>query len=73
VSSTEYLGADTIVTVATPAGDRIAVRHAGVAKARQGDSIAAVWDAAHERVFDAATERYAGPGAAGPDGRATAH
>jgi sn-glycerol 3-phosphate transport system ATP-binding protein len=73
VSSTEYLGADTIVTVATEAGDRIAARHAGVAKARQGDVVAAIWNAADERVFDAATERYAGPGAAGPEGRNSAH
>ncbi len=73
VSSSEYLGSDTIVTIATDAGDRIAVRHPGVAKARSGDAAAAFWDAADERVFDAASERYAGPGAAGPEGKPTAH
>ncbi|MGL4243203.1 MAG: ABC transporter ATP-binding protein [Beijerinckiaceae bacterium] len=69
VASTEYLGADTIVTVATGAGDRIAVRHPGVAKARTGETVAVEWSAADERIFDAATARYAGPGSAGPEGR----
>jgi sn-glycerol 3-phosphate transport system ATP-binding protein len=73
VASTEYLGSDTIVTIVTDADDRIAVRHPGVAKARSGEHVAAVWNAADERFFDGATQRHVGPGAAGPDGRRAAH
>ncbi len=73
VSSTEYLGADTIVTVESPTGDRIAVRHSGVSGARVGDAVNVIWRRADERLFDAVTGKCLEPGAAGSARMAAAH
>jgi len=56
VSSVEYLGADTIVGLATPGGG-VSARLPGRASHRMGDTVAAQWDAAHEHHFDPATGR----------------
>jgi sn-glycerol 3-phosphate transport system ATP-binding protein len=72
VSSTEYLGADTIVTVETEAGDRIAVRHPGVASAKPGDRVLAAWGRKDERAFDARSEKYLEPVASSPRNKRTA-
>ena len=72
ISSTEYLGADTIVTVETEGGDRIAVRHPGVAAAKAGDRVQAIWSCNDERLFSADSGKWLGPGAAGPADQASA-
>ena len=72
VASTEYLGADTIITVETAAGDRIAVRHPGVCVAKVGVSVVVSWRREDERLFDAATGLCLQPGQAGAAGSAQA-
>jgi sn-glycerol 3-phosphate transport system ATP-binding protein len=57
VTSVEYLGADTVVSVITPDHNRIAVRLAGASGIRTGDAVAVHWAASHESRFNAAGRR----------------
>jgi sn-glycerol 3-phosphate transport system ATP-binding protein len=57
VQSVEYLGADTVVSLATSDSNRIAVRLAGASQITMGDSIAVHWSPAHECRFDVSGRR----------------
>ena len=53
VTTVEYLGADTIVSLSTDSGDRFAARLPGAAPLRPGDVASAWWDEKDESRFDA--------------------
>ena len=61
VASVEYLGADTIVSLATPEDNRIAMRLAGASAIRAGETITVHWAAENESRFDPAGRRIETP------------
>ena len=61
VAAVEYLGADTIVTLAIEDGERFAVRTPGVAGVRVGETAGAAWAESAQRLFDAQTGRVLAP------------
>jgi sn-glycerol 3-phosphate transport system ATP-binding protein len=59
VTSVEYLGADTVVSLTTQDANRIAMRLAGASPIRMGDALAVHWAEADECRFDSAGRRVA--------------
>jgi sn-glycerol 3-phosphate transport system ATP-binding protein len=57
VTSVEYLGADTVVSLLTPDHNRIAARLAGASEIRTGDAVTVHWAASHESRFNASGRR----------------
>ncbi len=57
VATVEYLGADTIVSLSTDSGDRLAARLPGASALRPGDPASLWWDETDESRFDAEGRR----------------
>jgi sn-glycerol 3-phosphate transport system ATP-binding protein len=61
ISSVEYLGSDSIVTVTLPTGEKLAVRHPGLAQIRVGSQAGVTWAPQDEIHFDARSGRRLPP------------
>ncbi len=57
VATVEYLGADTIVSLTTDSGDRLAFRLPGASSLKPGDQASVWWDEQDESRFDAEGRR----------------